>query len=104
MRKHLSVLGASTAKGRVGILISALACSFLIVELHATVTMDIDAGEARSRNRFGATYVIESNPTRRCRPATIHVWRARVPDLHGRTSPRIAEMARDLGECVYDAS
>jgi hypothetical protein len=44
--------------------VPALASSDLIVELHATDTLDIDAGEALFRARFGATHVIESIPTR----------------------------------------
>jgi hypothetical protein len=44
--------------------VPALASSDLIVELHATDTIGIDAGDALFRDHFGATHVIESIPTR----------------------------------------
>jgi hypothetical protein len=58
--------------------VPALAKSDLIVELHATDTIDIDAGDSFFHTRFGATHVIESIPAR---GRNLADWR---PSISGR--------------------
>ena len=70
--------------------VPALASCDLIVELHATDTLDIDAGEGLFRTRFGATHVIKSIPTR---GRNITDWR---PFIYGRLTDD------ELGACMNE--